>query len=585
MTKRKGTLLRKKYGEYLLATLAMSASLFLAAIVDNIMVGNFLGADALAALNLTFPIVYIKNIVFCIFIYGGNTLAAIYKGKRDNNSANKSFTFSVLFGVVASTLMVILGIAFARPTAMALSQGGPLFDLTLEYTIPLWVSGPLVLFNSGIATYVRNDGMKKLAIALPVVSNAINLALDYVYMALFGWGVAGAGWATVSGYAIGSLLLVFYFTSKHRTVKFVRVGIHDIKLFLSVLKTGLPMALSQACNVVRTCFINAIILSAAGTVGMQIISICMSAFNIAMIFISGSSTTLMPICGALYGERDNKGVHYVLRFSLIITEIMCIAVLVVYELFPLYVGRLFAPVPPETAVQLELAIRIFSLCIPFYGISYNINAFYQCTKQSFAASLFTVLEGVVFIVPMIYLFALISTEMMWLSFTLAEIAALSVTVVAMQIIARKKQRTSFLMLDSSAEQGVLDMTIENRQDSAVEASKAVEKFCIENEIDSGVANILAVTAEELAVNAAKYAYKGKNDIDICLRILEDDVVLSFRDNGVNFNPTEYMDDSGEIITGLSLVRSITPDISYNRVLGFNVTVVKIKKSNNVSSTI
>ena len=82
-----------------------------------------------------------------------------------------------------------------------------------------------------------------------------------------------------------------------------------------------------------------------------------------------------------------------------------------------------------------------------------------------------------------------------------------------------------------------------------------------------------------------YAYKGKNDIDICLRILEDDVVLSFRDNGVNFNPTEYMDDSGEIITGLSLVRSITPDISYNRVLGFNVTVVKIKKSNNVSSTI
>ena len=54
--------------------------------------------------------------------------------------------------------------------------------LHYDYIVPLWVSGPFVLLNSGVATYVRTDGMKKLAIALPIVSNAINLALDYVYM-------------------------------------------------------------------------------------------------------------------------------------------------------------------------------------------------------------------------------------------------------------------------------------------------------------------------------------------------------------------------------------------------------------------
>ena len=577
LTKRKGTLLRKKYGEYLISTLAMSASLFLAAIIDNIMVGNLLGADALAALNLTFPIVYCKNIVFCIFIYGGNTLAAIFKGKRDNKSADKAFTFSVLYGMAASSLLTILGVIFASPTATLLSQGGELFDLTLEYIIPLWVSGPLILFNSGVATYVRTDGMKKLAIALPIVSNAVNLMLDYVYMAIFGWGVAGAGWATVTGYAVGSLLLIGYFTSKQRTVRFIRVGIKDFKVLFEVFKTGLPMALGQACNLARTYFINAIILASSGSMGMQIVSICMSAFNIAMIFINGSSTTLMPICGALYGERDNKGVKYVLRFSLLITEILCFAVLIIYELFPLAVGRLFAPVPEGTAGYLESALRLFSLCIPFYGISYNLNAFYQSTKQSFAASLFTVLEGVVFIVPMIYLFARISMNMMWLSFALAEIAAVVVTVIAMQIVAKKMHRSSFLMLDASSEQGVLDMTIENRENSAVEASKAVQHFCNENGIDGEIGSVLAVTTEELAVNAAKYAYKGKNDIDICLRILDDSIVLRFRDNGIIFNPTEYIDDSGREITGLSFVRKLTPDIAYNRVLGFNVTVVTITK--------
>ena len=86
---------------------------------------------------------------------------------------------------------------------------------------------------------------------------------------------------------------------------------------------------------------------------------------------------------------------------------------------------------------------------------------------------------------------------------------------------------------------------------------------------------MAVSAEELAVNAAKYAYQVDNDIDICLRILDDKLVLRFRDNGRMFNPTEFIDDSGEEITGLSLVRTLTPDINYNRVLGFNVTTVTV----------
>ena len=59
--------------------------------------------------------------------------------------------------------------------------------------------------------------------------------------------------------------------------------------------------------------------------------------------------------------------------------------------------------------------------------------------------------------------------------------------------------------------------------------------------------------------------------------MDDKLVLRFRDNGAIFNPTEYIDDSGREVTGLSVVRSLTPDISYNRVLGFNVTVVSVNR--------
>lgn len=583
MLKRNGILIRHKYREYLFSTLAMSASLYLAAIVDNMMVGNILGGDALAALNLTTPVVCVKNIVLSIFVFGGNTLAAMYKGKRDHQNADKAFTFSIGFGAVASALMMLIGMLLTHPTAMLFSQGGSLYQMTFDYLLPLWASAPIMTFSMGTSTYIRTDGMQKLAGALPVVSNVINLGLDYVFMAVFGWGVAGAGWATVTGYALGTLLLIPYFRSKARTAHFTKVKPSDLRVLAEVIKTGLPTALTHACQFVRTLAINAVILATAGTLGMQIVTICLSALNIALIFINSTSMTLMPICGALFGERDTGGVRYVLRISIVITLVISMVILAVFMLIPAAVGSLFVPLSAEASAQLTVALRIFSLCIPATGVAYVIRSFYQSTKQNGAASLLTVLEGVVFIVPLIYIFAYTNQSLMWLSFALAEIASVVVIVVIMQLVAGRKQKKNFLMLDNTSERDTLDMSIHNEIEKAVEVSKEIVAFCDKNRIAPELANILAVSAEELAVNIVKYAYKGKNEIDICLRLTENQLVLRFRDNGVIFNPTEYIDESGREITGLSVVRSITPDITYNRVLGFNVTIVTVANTTGVPS--
>lgn len=457
----------------------------------------------------------IKEAAIAVKTIGGvEHLAAMYKGKRDHQNADKAFTFSNGFGSVASATMMLIGMLLVQPTAMIFSQGGSLYQMTFDYLIPLWASAPIMLLNP-------------------------------------------------------------YFRSKARTVHFTKVRKSDFKVLGEVIKTGLPTALTHACQFVRTIAINAVILATAGTVGMQIVTICLSALNIALIFINSTSMTLMPICGALFGEKDNSGVRYVLRISNIITIVMSMIILAIFMLFPAAVGNMFVPLSAEVSSQLVVALRIFSLCIPLTGIAYVLRSFYQSTKQNGAASLFTVLEGVVFIVPLIYIFAYTNQNLMWLSFALAEIASILVIVVVMQIVAKHKKKKNFLMLDTASEQDLLDMTIQNDIEKAVEVSKEIIVFCDKNHVDPDLTNVLAVSAEELAVNIVKYAYKGKNEIDVCLRILEDKLVLRFRDNGIIFNPTKYIDESGREITGLSVVRSITPDITYNRVLGFNVTVVTV----------
>ena len=93
-----------------------------------------------------------------------------------------------------------------------------------------------------------------------------------------------------------------------------------------------------------------------------------------------------------------------------------------------------------------------------------------------------------------------------------------------------------------------------------------------------LATRLGVAAEELCVNISKYAKKpDAGSIDVYLKIAEKSVILKLRDDGKIFNPTEYADDSGKIITGLQMVRALTSDIDYSRVIGFNVTVVTVER--------
>ena len=196
---RSGTLLNRKYRALLVSTLAMTASTYLSGILDSIMVGRILGTAEVYAINLTSLIVFFRAIPVAISTFGGNTMSVIYKSKRDSKSSDVVFTLSFLFGFIVTTLMAVFGTIFAKPTADLLSQNkAEVSTLVLQYLYPLWAVTPLVAIVNQTAAYARTDGMRKLAINLPIISNIINLFCDYLYMKVFGWGLAGAGRADVT---------------------------------------------------------------------------------------------------------------------------------------------------------------------------------------------------------------------------------------------------------------------------------------------------------------------------------------------------------------------------------------------------
>lgn len=574
--KRNGTLLNQKYRALLVSTLAMTASTYLSSILDGIMVGQILGTAELYAINLTTSVVFLRSIPIALFTFGGNTLSVIFKSKRDQKSADTVFTLSFWAGIISTAILSLIGIMLMVPTARILAQGKEqLVELVISYLLPLWVLTPMVAAVNETAAYARTDGMRKFATLLPIIANVVNLLCDYVYMAVFKWGVAGAGWATVTGYAVGIFITMIYFRSPQRTVHFTRAALKQLKLLGKIFSVGLPSALIYVCNFLRLFFTNAIILSATGVEGGKIASVSFSLNSLAFILVEGASMTLLPILGALYGEKDSNGQRLTLRYGMIVTVALSVLVLIVSEAIPVQLAALYGLTEPAVAEIFAVTFRIFSINIPILAVIYVMRTFFQATKQRGLANLLVMLDGVLTIVPLMYWFAHYDIYWLWVSFPVSKAVTVIITLIAMVISKKLKHKKSLLGIEEE-EGKVFDFSIKNEIPQAIRASEEAMEFCEKNKVPEATVNMVGVTVEELCHNIAAYASSDSNNaIDVCVRILPDKVNIRLRDNGAEFDPTDYIDNSGKRITGIKLVRMLSSSINYNRILGFNVTNVAI----------
>ena len=571
---RNGVLVRKKYMEYLGSTLAFSLSIYLATIVDSILVGQLLGPVPMTAITLTMPIVYVKNIVYMLFIGGGSVLAAGYLGERRHADADKIFTLSVFGGTAGYTLLLILGSLLSAPISQALSQGGASYGAVSDYLIPLFASGPVIALSSGIGMYIRLDGKHKLATAIPITANAINLCCDYIFIKFFNWGIAGAGWATVTGYLCSLVLLIPYFRSRERHFHFIRIRPRDLKLYPECMKVGLPLALIQACNVVRNYTMNSTVSTMFGSMGEQVIAVCNNALFYAIMFAEGAATAMSSVCGTLFGEKDMNGVRAVLKRSLLVASAFCVAILILLEIFPVQFGLFYKVTEPAAQDMLARYMRIFLAYIPLLAPLYVFRSFYQATKQTTAATAISILEGAAVTVPVFLILSRLSKDLMWLGNCLGALLSLAIVLGVMQIKARRAGADNFLMLRETSGDQSHEFSIDATEDGAGKAARETVSFIRSCGVSRKNANVLGISAEELCVNIARYAKVPPTEqIDIFIRALDEKILLKVRDSGIPFNPTEFVGDTGDLITGLGLIRAMECEIEYDRIIGFNTTII------------
>lgn len=438
MMERNAFLINKKIHQYILPGVLMTVAMQLGNVVDGMIVGNLLGPEAMAAIELSMPVLLLLQMPAMMLAMGGAAEAAVLLGRRETEKAGGIFTASLLAGVGLALVFALMTPVLPGVLAQALAGNERMAALVRPY-IAVNFGGIPILTAAIICCYFMNtDNHPQLGSALFIIANVVNLVLDFVFLKVFDLGMAGSALSTVIGYLTGMVTVLFYMRSEHRMLRLTKPGGSLAEYVRMSAAAGIPSAAFTLMSALRSVIINSAIVRFLGNDPMAVYSVCANAVLIAELCVGGVIGLVPSIAGILYGERDYYGIRALSRRVLAYSYLAIAALLVVFLVFPQAIAGLFGIADGEMLALCKTALRIFACSFPFYVYNKFLMSYYQTILQPELSTVITVLQGFAVIVP------LTLAGMFWSGFygvCLAALAGEILTIVCSVLYRVRGQRT------------------------------------------------------------------------------------------------------------------------------------------------
>ena len=577
--KRNGTLLGKKFNEYLLPTILSDMSILLASFVDGIIVSNLISPDALSAINLSEPVILFFQALFFIFGIGGLISISRALGERDSCKANVLFTLAAVGSVIISVIVTVLGSVFTDGIVSLICNEKKLTEMVTEYVSFGIYGSSFIIIVPTFVFLMRVDGLPKFSSAVLIVSNAVNLVMDIVYIKVFDMGIKGASLATVTGYVAGGVMVLYYlFFYKKRTLRFIKISAKEIKHTAELCTSGISSVMNTVLLFVKAILLNRIVVSTGGAEAIAVFSVCNFLLTFISMFVSGGADTMTPIVSMLGGERDYKGISIILKKTFLFVLCCCAVVIAFICIFPETVLSIFSIKQEDQLAMGVPAVRIYSLSLIGVGINIIIMNYFQSSDHKSLSVMITWLRGLVITVPLAFLMSnFYGVTGIWWSLVISEMLTVAASFVVSFIIYRiKKEKYSsvFLYERSSDNSAEFDVSLDAQKNDAVSVSEKIRSFCLENSVDEKKASYAGLLAEETVEHIRRFNTEKVPQIDLFCKVLDDRVIISVRDNGAIFDPSNVEDDTEEF-SNLKMINSIADNVEYTRVIGLNNMLVEL----------
>lgn len=343
-------------------------------VVDSIIVGRFLGKEALGAVGASFPIIFALISMVIGVGSGASTVVSQYFGAKKIEEVKRTIDTIFVFFLVSSILITILGILLSKHIFILLGLPGDILPQAVSY-LRIYLLGMFFFFGfAGISSILRGLGDAKTPLYFMLIATINNILFDLLFVVVFKWGIEGAALATIISEGGAFITAAIYLNKRHPIIKLsIRKYIFDRDIFRSCIRIGLPTGFQQSFVAFGMMAIMSIV-NGFGTSAVAAYSAAMRIDSFvkmpAITFSSALSTFVGQNLGAFQEQRAKTG----LRATLIFSTIYCIFVSLLIIVFGQNIMSLFTQDPEVIKIGQDYLVIVSSFYLLF-SIMFSFTGF------------------------------------------------------------------------------------------------------------------------------------------------------------------------------------------------------------------
>lgn len=372
-------------------------------IVTRIFIGNSpdLATNGLAAATVSFPILMIIMAVALMFGVGGSTVFSIALGKKEYAKVEQILANSLSLAILSTGIISIIFLIFLEPILVIFGASDVVFPYAKDYMTFVLIGGVFQGITMWGNNLIRADGSPNIAMLSILLGSLVNIILHYIFIFMFGWGMSGAGLATIGGLLSSSLWILHYFTSKKANTKLVfSKMIIKRTLALNIMVIGLPSFFIQFSNSIWNTVLNSTLLDYGGDIAISAMGIVATFQTLLLMPIIGINQGALPIVGYNYGAKKYDRVKETIKKAALIATVICIIGYGIIQLFPEQIIKAFNQEPKLVELGVYM-LKTWFMVLPIVGLGMVGANYFQAIGKVKPAIFLTISRQIIILLPAI----------------------------------------------------------------------------------------------------------------------------------------------------------------------------------------
>ncbi len=426
--------------QFVIPSVAMMILTSIYGVVDGLFVSNFVGKTPFAAVNLVIPFTMILGAFGFMLGTGGTALVAKTLGEGRQEEANRIFSMLIYFALGLGVLLTIFGIAVLKRIVIKMGADDAMLRHCMIYGRIVLLGIPFYMLQNMFQNFLIAAEKPQLGLIVTIAAGVTNMVLDALFIAVLGWGVAGAAAATALGQCVGGLVPFVYFARKNSSkLSLVKTRLMGGALFHACTNGSSELVSNVSMSLVGMLY-NLQLMKFAGENGVAAYGVIMYVNFIFIAIFLGYAYGSAPIVAFNYGARRTEELQNVLKKSLKLILGTGISLFLIATVFADVLSGLFVGYDAELY---RLTVRGFHLyAISFLLCGFNIygSSFFTALNNGVVSAAISFLRTVVFeVAAILVLPVFFGVDGIWCAITVAELASILITIGAFSALRRRYQ--------------------------------------------------------------------------------------------------------------------------------------------------